>query len=318
MEEGLAVSTIHPRLAETISALAPVSISFTPADPSVLPEQTMAWYAVELPGGTESGSRPDESQPLPGAERLLLALTAAVLENEGRCDLDAEVMYEDRHRAGAEAGLLRRLEPGKRMRLTELLTLSIILADSVALDLVLEHIAELGVDLPAEFSRVCALASDGGLSYSGLRKSDGRERHTIEGSPRGLARMLESLLADAYPQAGLRSELALPRALAAELVGVFSSVYDEGDGLAALLPGYGPFSTQAPHLLVDAGEPARRGGGTFVDVCAPILDGIPLYIVSAVCPGVPDEVSGLPGGYAARKRMAVLGRSLWNLRVQER
>ena len=316
------MSAEHVDVAAELLAAAPASTVFTAVDPLLLADRDIAWIALTPDSDTavagrsdwiEQGRGADEVFSLPGAERLLVALTVAALAADGRCDPDAVLTTRPDHHADAAAGVLREFEPGKRLRLGEALTLATVVADEVAERVLVELIEDAGIDLGAELATVCEVAGAGALSLTSRADRAGwGGRFRISGSPRGLGRALESLIADAHPGTGLRSTLGLPAETAGSLVALFAAVYDEGDGLAALLPGYGPFSTAAPHLLVDGGRPGERSGGTLVDVCAPFRDGAPRAIVAAVCPSVPDVVDGLPGGYVARKTMAVLGRRIWD------
>lgn len=264
---------------------------------------TSAWRIHDYRSGAMLESANAASAAMAaGAGRLLLLVAFLDKVGAGEFQLSDPVVYEQKHRADATQGIIQWLEPGKQLAVRDALAQMIITGDSIGAALVTDYLAARGTSPEALITAFCDKA---GIALGGFGSSfiDAKvsAKQLLE-----LVDMLEALRTGA-PVSG--NTTAIDAKMAEEALRIMRSVL-KTDGIAAVLPGHGPFLADVGHLPCDGGAEGKWSS-SWSDTGIVYRDGQPRYSLSVICTDVPETIDGEPGPYRARTAIAEASSLLW-------
>lgn len=260
-----------------------------------------SWYIHDLRNGTTIAGGAGGTPVAAGAGRLLLLVAFLDKVQRGTFKLSDPVVYEEKHRVGATQGIIQWLAPGKQLAIRDALAQSIITGDSVSVAMIEDYLSARGTSPEALITSFC---SDAGIELGGFGESFIDAAVSVKDLV-GLVDRLEGLRTGAADKNGF----VIDASLAEEALRIMRSVL-KTDGIAAVLPGHGPFLADVGHLPCDGGT-AGKWSTDWADTGVVYRDGAARYSVSVTCNGVPEDIDGEPGPYRARSAIADVSYLLW-------
>ncbi len=239
--------------------------------------------------------------PTPSASTRKVAIMMAALKaaHEGRIDLDAPVVVEERLKRDVASGTYRYMADGTTMPMRDAITNMIITSDNVCTQIVLER---LGLPATNAFCRDVGMA---GTSIARLIPPlHAAADHPVEAdnytTPADQVLLLQAIL-DGAGDAAAASRLGSTPALCAHALDVLS---------------WQQFREQIPALLpygTRVCNKTGRGKRGRMDVGVAYRAAGPAYILAAFTDHVPETMpDGLPGHAAAFRTVAQLSRACWD------
>lgn len=258
----------------------------------------VSWQLRDLRTGATAGGEEHRTVPEAGTLRLLLYLACLRAAAKNALDLDTPLRYEERHRQGHDAGILRWMTPGLTVSLGDALAQLIITADGVADALVREHLDGGPRSATDLMDGLCERAD-----LTATRPADGVT------SAADQVALVTSLVTTATGGTPAR-DLGLSAELASTALQVMASVL-RTDGIAGRLPGHGPFLAEVAHLTCDGGT-GDRFAAHWGDVGVAYQHGAPSYALAVFCTNVPEMVDGRPGRVHAVETIGAMSAVYWD------
>lgn len=221
------------------------------------PEQLFAAAGAGESVELIAASRAEEMHDLAGIGKVMLGLTLAHLGEGDEGFLEHSLRVTDEHRQGARTGTLRLMSADLELSVDDALNLVLSTGDGACVLALLDFAESEGVDLLSEARGVASMLGLGSMQLSGVERGESWGEGLLgETTPAQTLRLLRTL----GTPAELNAESANLSGLSVEtrhrVQGWMSKVFEPA-GLAAALPGFGPY--RVPHQTVSGWEVTARG-----------------------------------------------------------